>query len=126
MGEKEIKPADPKPTDSIPGYPDELRTRERPGTGSKPPPNQPPTPPRQSGGGGSGASSGGRASGHVTFDDGYKMGRDPDGTTFLQHPDGGRATWNADNETWTRDDNGRRASNDWTQGHRPTDFGPKR
>ena len=125
MGEKEIKPADPKPQDSIPGYPDDLRTRERPdtGTGGNPPP---PPPPNQSGGGGrQSGSDGGRATGHVEFEDGYKMGRDGDGNTFLQHPDGGRATWDPSSETWTHDSSGRTAAGDWSQGHRPTDFGPK-
>lgn len=126
MGEKEIKPAEPKAQDSIPGYPDELRTRERPGTGTTPPPSQPP---KNAGGGGGGRPSnsgtGGRPSGHVEFEDGFKMGRDEAGNTFLQHPDGGRATWNADNETWTDDSSGRTASSGWSAGHRPTDFGPK-
>lgn len=126
MGEKEIKPADPKQQDSIPGHPDELPTRERPGTGTTPPPN-PPT--NKGGGGGSGRPSssggGGHGSGHVEFEDGFKMGRDESGNTFLQHPDGARATWDPGSETWTHDSDGKTASDDWSRGHRPTDFGPK-
>lgn len=123
MGEKEIKPADPKPQSEIPGYPDELRTRVRPGTGTNPPPK-----PSANAGGGRGgrpsSSGSGTYSGHVEFEDGYRMGRDESGNTFLQHPDGGRATWDSGSETWNREGGGT-ASNDWTAGHRPTDFGPK-
>lgn len=127
MGEKEIKPADPRPQDSIPGYPEELRTRERPRTGTNPPPNPPTDQGSGRGGGGrrGGSGSGGHPSGHVEFEDGFKMGRDEAGSTFLEHPDGSRATWNADSETWTEDSSGRTASSDWSHGHRPTDFGPK-
>lgn len=120
MGEKEIKPADPKPETP---KPQDWHTQERPGTGTNPPPNPPPNP----GGSGRPSSSGGSGSysGHVEFEDGYKMGRDEDGTTWLQHPDGGRATWDSGSQTWSHDSNGRTASQDWTAGHRPTDYGPK-
>lgn len=127
MGEKEIKPATPGTGPQIATTTppqQEWHTQVRPGTGTSKPgddPNRPVTPPR-----GGGSSGGGHASGHVEFmDDGYKMGRDENGTTWLQHPDGGRATWDPSSETWSRDDGGK-VTEDWTGGHRPTDFGPKR
>ncbi len=87
MGEKEIKPTGgtgPQVA-TTPQPQQEWHTQERPGTGSKPnqpDPNRPVTPPR-----GGGSAGGGHASGHVEFlDDGYKMGRDESGTTWLQHP----------------------------------------
>jgi hypothetical protein len=119
MGEKEIKPADPTPEAP---KPQEWHTQVRPGTGTTTPP-----PDKPSGGGGRrpSAAGGGAYSGHVEFEDGYKMGRDESGSTFLQHPDGGRATWDPGSETWS-DSSGGTASSEWSAGHRPTDFGPKR
>lgn len=124
MGEKEIKPADPKPQDPKPQT-QEWHTQERPGTGTQ---NPQPEKPQPRGGGGRPSSSGGSSSfsGHIEYEDGYRMGRDEDGTTWLQHPEGGRATWDAGAQTWTHNDTGKTMGSDWTAGHRPTDYGPKR
>lgn len=127
MGEKEIKPADdkPKPGPLDPGG--DLTTRERPGTGN---PNAKPEQPTGGGGGGhqgggEGRSGGGTYTGSVDYGDGYTMGRNEAGETYLNHPDGSTATWDADNQTW-QDKGGKTMGGGWSGGHRPTDFGPKR
>ncbi|HZP95987.1 MAG TPA: hypothetical protein VFC31_06590 [Candidatus Limnocylindria bacterium] len=124
MGEKEIKPADPKPVDQGGDKP-YGGTQEKPGTGT---PNPKPEQPSNQGGGdkGSGKSGGGGGSytGSVQFEDGYRMGVDENGHTFLEHPDGSRATWDFDKQSW-KGASGQTMGSDWSQGHRPTDFGPQ-
>lgn len=116
MAEKEIKPADPKP--DAPKADDHPHTQERPGTGTTPQPEKPTT----NKGGGDGGSGGKSWTGSVDYGDGYTMGRDEKGDTYLQHPDGSRATWDGDG--WRGEGNEAKSS-DWAGGHRPTDFGPR-
>lgn len=120
MGEKEIKPADPKP--ETPKTDDHPHTQERPGTGAKDPKQEKPQRPTNQGAAGSGG-----YSGHDRYEDGYTMGREKDGSFWLEHPDGGRATWDPDSESWKGTD-GSTKSGDWSGGHRPTKYetGPGR
>jgi len=126
MGEKEIKPADPKPQDPTP--PPYGGTQEKPGTGD---PNAKQGEPSNQGGGdkGSGKGGGGGSSGgytaSTTFNDGYTMGIDEDGHTFLQNPDGSRGTFDYDNQTWKGED-GKSMGSGWSGGHAPADYGPRR
>lgn len=122
MGEKEIKPANPTgPTGPQiatpgPGEPGGWHTQERPGTGTTPKP-QPPQPPRRP----SGGSGTGSYSGHDRYEDGYTMGRRPDGSFYLNNPDGTTADWDPSSETWTGSD-GKTKPGDCSGGHRPTKY----
>ena len=124
MGEKEIKPADPKPQDQGGDKP-YGGTQEKPGTGN---PNAKQGDSGQGGGGSGkqgGGSSGGTYTGSIDYGDGYTMGRNEAGETYLNTPNGGTATWDSGSETW-KDSSGKTMDGDWSGGHRPTDFGPKR
>ena len=126
MGEKEIKPADPKPQDQ--GTPPPYGgTQEKPGTGN---PNAKPEQPTNQGGGNKGSDSGGGGgwSGSAQYPDGYNMGRDSDGNWTLTHPDGSTGSWDEGSQTWKGSD-GKSLGSGWSGGHSPatqTDFGPKR
>lgn len=123
MGEKEIKPADPKPQDQ--GGTPYGGTQERPGTGN-PNAKQGEPDPKPSGGGNKGGDSrGGTYTGSVDYGDGYTMGRNEAGETYLNHPDGSSGTWDGGSQTWKGSD-GQTMGGDWSGGHRPTDFGPQR
>ena len=124
MGEKEIKPADPKPQDQ--GTPPPYGgTQEKPGTGN---PNAKSD--SGSGGsgsgnkGGSGSGSGSTWSGSVSYDDGYTMGRNEAGDTYLNHPDGTSATWDSGSNSWKGSD-GKTMGAGWSGGHAPADYGPQ-
>jgi hypothetical protein len=128
VGEKEIKPAGPTtPTGPVvtdgpaPGVTsgvasDGSSTMTKPGTGTgpeKPPPPPPPPPPDRPS----------SWSGDDLYPDGFRMGRDTDGTVYLNNPDGSTATW--DGAQWN-DPSGKPMPDSWSEGHRPTDYGSTR
>jgi len=126
MGEKEIQPATPAtpagpsitdgPAPVTPGVASDgssTQTRD----GPPPPPPQTPVPgdPRTA------LPADPSWSGEVHFPDDYRMGREPDGETYLTDPSGTRASWNPAAEQW-QDPAGQAMPDDWSGGHRPTKY----
>ena len=128
MGEKEIKPAagagggvkvatDPNASPAIQSGGGHTTGHPDTGPVTNLPPN-PPNPPKQ------GPKDSGPSkpwSGSDRYEDGYRMTREESGDFSLDHPDGGKATWDAGSESWKGAD-GKAMSDDWAGGHRPTKY----
>ena len=56
------------------------------------------------------------------YPDGWRMGREADGSVWLQSPDGSRADWDAFENRWNAPDNGPPMPTDWGAGHQPTQY----